>query len=124
MKRIGLKHKTRTSGSVWAFVLILGLPIFALYVFFCVMPMFTSVKYGFFTVDYMDLAKKTFAGIGNYKGIFADKTFWNALKNDALIVLGKELIIVVFSIFFAVSLTRFRLKKGEVTFYQIGRAHV
>lgn len=118
MKHVGLKHKTYTSSSVWAFVLVLGLPIFALYVFFCIMPMFTSVKYGFFTVDYMDLAKKTFAGIGNYKAIFADKMFWVALKNDALIVLGKELIIVVFSIFFAVSLTRFRLKNSEVAFYR------
>lgn len=118
MKSVDIKYKSHTSRAVWAFTLTLGLPIFALYVFFCIIPMFTSVRYGFFTVDYMDLARKTFIGLDNYKAIFADASFWRALKNDALIVLGKEVIIVLFSVFFAVSLTRFRLKKCEVAFYR------
>ncbi len=104
------------NGSKRRFLWLLVVPTFALYLFFCVVPMISSLINSFY--DWNGYGPKTFIGITNYKNIFSDVAFWDALKNDVLIVFFKELIIVFLAVLFAVSLTRARLKKGEVGFFR------
>ncbi|MCQ2449659.1 MAG: sugar ABC transporter permease [Clostridia bacterium] len=104
------------NGSKWRFLLFLVIPTFALYLFFCIVPMINSLINSFY--DWNGYGPKTFIGIKNYANIFSDVEFWDALKNDVAIVFFKELIIVFLAVLFAVSLTRARLKKGEIGFFR------
>lgn len=68
--------------------------------------------------DWNGYGPKTFIGMENYINIFKDPEFWEAFKNDILIVLFKELIIVFLAVLFAVSLTKARLHKKEVGMFR------
>ena len=105
-------------GGKYSFILVFGLITFLLYVFICIAPVITSIGYGFFDVSSGTISQKLFVGYNNYKTIMSDPVFWKSLANDALIILGKEVIIVVFTIFFAIAMTKFGLKKKEVSAYR------
>ena len=98
------------------FLWLIVIPTFALYVFFCIAPMVSSLINSFY--DWNGYGPKTYIGIKNYVNIFSDSEFWDSLKNDIIIVFFKEIIIVFLAVLFAVSLTRARLKKSEVAFFR------
>ena len=99
-----------------AFILAFGLPTLALYIWFCVSPIFTSIYSSFFSWSGFSSMKPV--GFKNYEIILKDPIFYKAIKNDFTFVLGKELLIVPLTLLFAVALTRLRLKKFEVNFYR------
>lgn len=107
------------AGGKWTFILTFGLVSFLLYVFFCIAPAVTSIGYGFFDVSSGNLAARTFVGYGNYVRIFQDPIFWKALANDFIIIAGKLVIIMVFTILFSIGMTRLGLKKAEVGIYRV-----
>lgn len=99
-----------------AFMLVCGLPTLALYIWFCVSPIFTSIYTSFYSWSGFSTMQPV--GTKNYEIILKDPIFYKAIKNDFSFVLGKELLIVPLTILFAVALTRLRLKKFEVNFYR------
>lgn len=104
------------NGSKWRFAAAIALPTFLLYFYICICPMISSVANSIY--DWNGYGPKTFVGLANYINIFKDAQFWEAFKNDILIVVFKEIIIVFLSVLFAVSLTKARLTKTEVKFYR------
>lgn len=104
------------NGSKWRFLLFIVLPAFLLYLYICIVPMVNSIMNSVY--DWNGYGPKTFIGIENYINIFKDPEFWEAFKNDILIVLFKELIIVFLAVLFAVSLTKARLHKKEVGMFR------
>lgn len=104
------------NGPKWRFAAAIALPTFLLYFYICICPMISSVANSIY--DWNGYGPKTFVGLANYINIFKDAQFWEAFKNDILIVVFKEIIIVFLSVLFAVSLTKARLTKTEVKFYR------
>lgn len=104
------------NASKWRFLLFLVLPAFLLYLYLCIVPMVNSIANSVY--DWNGYGPKTFIGVKNYLQIFQDPIFWEAFKNDVLIVLFKEVIIVCLAVLFAVSLTRAKIHKKEVAFFR------
>ncbi len=104
------------NASKWRFLLLLVFPAFLLYLYLCIVPMINSIANSVY--DWNGYGPKTFIGAENYIQIFKDPTFWEAFKNDVLIVFFKEIIIVVLAVLFAVSLTRAKIHKREVGFFR------
>lgn len=69
-------------------------------------------------VGYDALTRDSFVGFRNYIQVITDSEFLAAIKNDFVIILGKEIIIIVLTILFAVSLTRLRFSKLETGIYR------
>ena len=102
------------NASRWRMVLLFALPTFLLYFYICILPMISSVTTSVY--DWSGIGPKTYIGFDNYINIFKDRNFWDAVKNDLLIVLGKEIIIVTLAVLFAVSMTTAKLHKKETGF--------
>ena len=66
--------------------------------------------------DYSGYGDMVWVGLKNYIDIFTDKVFQQAVINDILILIFKEIIVLALSITFAVSITRLRFKKAETNF--------
>lgn len=114
-----LKKKKRYSASKptrgqWGFMLLFGLPTVLLFTFFTVVPMISSARTSLY--DYSGYGDMTWVGMKNYIEIFSDKIFQKAVINDILILLFKEIMVLVLTITFAVSITRLRFKKAESNF--------
>lgn len=117
------KKRTKNSGGVmamnkskWKFVLLIAVPTFLLYLYICIVPMINSIANSVF--EWNGYGPKKWVGFENYINIFKDPDFMEAFFNDVIIVFFKEIIIVVLSVIFAVSLTRARLKKSEISFFR------
>ncbi len=112
--------KSRLKGNMtpskWVFFLSTCAVVFAIYILFCVVPILQSVKMSFY--DWAGYRRKTPIGWKNYSEILADPVFWKAFKNDLIITLIKEIIICFLTVLFAVTLTRLKMKRGEVVFYK------
>lgn len=112
-KQGGAKAMT---ASRWRVTLLVALPTFLLYVYICIVPMISSVANSIY--DWNGYGPKTFVGLENYVNIFKDPVFWEAFKNDIVIVLFKEIIIVTLAVLFAVSMTNAKLHKKETSFFR------
>lgn len=104
--------------SRWLFAGIFGGITFVIYVVLCVYPLFNSLYMSFFNWNGYYVQKTTFIGFENYAGVLSDKIFWRAVANDFVITLIKEIVIIFLTVLFAVSLTRFKLRKGETAFFK------
>lgn len=113
------KKRRPPDKSKIAFFCTLCLPPLILYIIFCIYPIFNSLYTSFFNWSgYGALTADKFVGIKNYLDVFSDSSFLAAIKNDFLIILGKEILIVTLTILFAVSLTRLRFKAWEWSVYR------
>ena len=56
------------------------------FLFAVLAPIVLSVYYGF--TNYSGIGQYSFTWLENYKNLFQDKTFWNALRNSALLAFG------------------------------------
>lgn len=112
------RPRTKFFGGKWSFILTFGLITVALYLFICIAPVFVSIFYGFFDAESGNMAAKEFIGYENYKVIFGDPEFWKALGYDGLITLGKIVIILFFTLFFSIAMTRLGLKNKESNIYR------
>lgn len=110
-KRGGVMAMNR---SKWRFTLLIALPTFLLYLYICIAPMISSISNSVY--EWNGYGPKLFIGMENYINILKDAEFWEAFKNDILIVVFKEIIIVSLALLFAVSLTRTKIRKKEVGF--------
>lgn len=104
------------NASRWRVTLFVALPTFLLYVYICIVPMISSVANSVY--EWNGYGPKTFIGLENYLNIFKDPLFWEAFRNDILIVLFKEIIIVTLAVLFAVSMTTAKLHKKETAIFR------
>ncbi|MDD6917743.1 MAG: sugar ABC transporter permease [bacterium] len=110
------KKKLRLDWGKMAFAGLFCILPFLIYLLFCVYPIIQSVVDSF--TNWKGYVKKDWIGFDNYVEVFTDPVFWKAIGNDFIITGIKEVIIIFLTILFAVSLTRFRLKTGEVITYK------
>lgn len=118
-----LKHdaaaKRPVDRSKVAFFGLFCLPPLLLYLLFCVYPILSSLYTSFFAWSgYDELTMDNFVGFKNYLNVLTDPLFLSAIKNDFLIILGKEIIIITLTILFAVALTRSRFSRFEAGIYR------
>lgn len=106
----------RISKSQWIFAAVaVGVPL-ALYLMFCVYPILESVVLSF--TNWAGYRRRDWIGFANYVEVLTDSAFWKAVGNDFIITAIKEVIILFLTILFSVTLTRFRMKTGEVITYK------
>lgn len=111
-------RKGNMTGSKWLFAGIFAGITFVIYLIFCVYPILQSVYESFFNWNGYFVHQPDFIGTDNYTRVLTDPLFWKAVGNDFLITLIKEILIILLTVIFAVSMTRFRLKKWETSFYK------
>ena len=82
------------------------LPGFVLYTAFMIVPLLVAIYYSFF--DWSGLGPMTFVGIDNYRTLFTNprlsSVFWNALGNNAKMVLAVLCIIMPIQLLIAYSI--------------------
>lgn len=101
------------------FFLCFCLPPLLLYLLFGVYPILNSVYVSLFEWSGFDkLTSDAFVGLGNYFEVITEEEFLCAIRNDFIIILGKEIIIIALTVLFAVSLTRLKFRKGEASLYR------
>ncbi len=100
------------------FLLTSVIPVFILYLFICIAPIFTAINESFYGGNQIGIHTPLAHFYDNYVEIFKDPLFWDSFKNDMIISFAKEIIIIVIVVFFAISITRLRLRKGESNFYR------
>lgn len=116
LKARGAFFNSNMTPSKWLFFAVTCGLVLALYIMFCVVPIFQSIKLSFY--DWAGYVNKTYIKFDNYKEILEDPIFWTSFKNDLIITLIKEVLICLLTVLFAVTLTRFKMKTGEVIFYK------
>ena len=117
MKALKIKNSNMTR-SRWIFAGIFGGITLVIYLIFCVYPLLDSIYMSFFNWNGYYAIKPDWIGFENYKGVLTDEIFWRAVKNDFIITLIKEVVIIFLVVLFAVTLTRFKLNKAESAFYK------
>ncbi len=117
MKALRIKNSNMTK-SRWLFAGIFGGITLVVYLIFCVYPLLDSLYMSFFNWNGYYAIKPDWIGFENYKGVLTDEIFWRAVKNDFIITLIKEVVIIFLVVLFAVTLTRFKLNKAESAFYK------
>jgi N-acetylglucosamine transport system permease protein len=85
------------------------LPTLVLYLVFTVYPMFKGIYLSFFdwsggSEDY------NFVGLDNFRALLKDEIIPLSIRNDYILLFGKILGFMILSLYFAVVLTRFRIK--------------
>lgn len=105
------KRTNRPTKGQWGFMLLFGLPPLILFILITVVPAIQSFSTSFY--EWSGYGDKVYVGFQNYLDIMKDSMFRKAIRNDVLILIFKELIILVLSVTFAVSVTRLNFKKGE-----------
>ncbi len=117
MQMIRGSHK-KMSKSQFMFVCLLVFPVFLLYIFICVAPICTSMVESFYGGSQIGQHVPLEHFYDNYVELFSDKLFWSSLKNDFIIILFKEVIIIAIVVFFAIAMTRLKLTSGEKKIYR------
>lgn len=83
-KKFKISPKIKKNITAW----LIMLPSLVLFAFFVWVPIFKNVVISFFT----DYSYSEFAGLDNYKAIFADEAFLTALKNTFIYILWSIII--------------------------------
>jgi N-acetylglucosamine transport system permease protein len=98
------------------FILSFTLPTLLLYLVFTVYPMLKGIYLSLF--DWSGGSETyNFIGLGNFKELLHDAVIAKSIRNDYILVIGKVVGFMVMSMFFAVALTRFKIKGSG--FYRI-----
>jgi N-acetylglucosamine transport system permease protein len=99
--------KARTKRRI--FIASFILPTLLLYLVFTVYPMFKGMYLSLF--DWSGGSETyNFVGLDNFREMFKDPIIPKAIRNDYILLFGKIIGFMILSLFFAVALTRFRIK--------------
>lgn len=86
------------------------LPTFVLFSIFTIYPLLRGLYLSFF--DWSGGSETmNFIGLDNYRELLDDEIIPTAIKNDYFLVFWKVILIMLFATFFAVALTRLKLKE-------------
>lgn len=84
-------------------------PTLLLYLVFTVYPMFKGIYLSLF--DWSGGSETyNYVGLENFKEMLQDNIILKAIRNDYILVIGKIIGFMIMSMFFAVALTRFKIK--------------
>lgn len=108
----------KLSKSKLFFLLTSVIPVFVLYLFICVAPIFTAINESFYGGNQIGIHTPLAHFYDNYVEIFKDPLFWDSFKNDMIISFSKEVIIIVIVVFFSIAITRLQLHRSESNFYR------
>lgn len=92
------------------------LPALLIYIVFAIYPILQSFYYSL--MDWDGFTEMTFIGLDNFKRLFQDPLFWNAVKNNIYVVLASVFGQIPIALFFALLLNR--QLKGVKIFRTIG----
>jgi N-acetylglucosamine transport system permease protein len=94
-----------------SFIAVFTLPTLLLFSLFTMYPLFRGLYLSFFdwsgTSNHM-----TYLGLGNYKQLLSDTIIPLTIKNDFYLVFWKVILITLLATFFAVALTRLKLRES------------
>ena len=96
----------------YVFIASFIIPALLLYCVFMVYPIIEALYYSLFAWSGSS-ENKDFVGLDNFVNLFKDPIMWKAIGNDYFLVAGKMVGIMLLATFFAVALTRFRLKFAQ-----------
>lgn len=91
------------------------LPAFIIYGIFALFPIAYNVYMSLFQTDLM--SGMDFAGLGNYTGLFKDRTFRHALSNNIFMVIGSLIAHLPLAMFFANAI--YKKIKGSAFFQTV-----
>jgi len=94
------------------YIIGLTVPTLVVYCLYIILPIAMAVGYSF--TKYSGIGKAEFNGISNYKRLFADETFWVALKNTMIIFVAAFFLLLVVAFFVALLLNN-HLKFTDVS---------
>ena len=113
-----MNTKIKEKRSKKVFIAVFILPSLLGYCIFVLYPMLKGMFYSFY--DWSGVTSKMrFIGLGNYKNLLIDPYVVQAFKNEFIIIFWKILLIISISLFFALVLTRSKLRSIEKSFYRI-----
>ncbi len=99
-----------------AFMATFLLPTFILFCLFTLYPILKGIHVSFY--DWSGSSKNMlFIGLDNFRQLFSDPIIWTAIKNDYFLVVGKVIGIMLLATFFAVAVTRLKVKGSN--FYRV-----
>lgn len=108
----GLSMKWKKNLFISTFLL----PTFVMFLVFMIYPMARGLYLSFF--DWSGGSETmNYIGLDNYRELIADEIIPKAIRNDYFLVFWKVILIMTFATFFAVALTRLKLK--EYSFYRV-----
>jgi multiple sugar transport system permease protein len=110
----GIEKKLARWGLIFVTPAIVFFSVFSFY------PILYALWISFFDKRVLSLAKPPFVGLGNYLYLFTSRSagFWNSLRATCVFTLGTFIPLLIFSLAFAVFITRF-LRKGWKGFFQM-----
>ena len=111
-----MKRKLSKSKSIFLWTSVI--PVFALYLFVCILPIFTAVRESFYGGNQFGVHTPLANFYDNYVEIFHDPLFWASFRNDMIISFAKEAIIIAIVVFFSIAMTRLQLRSLESGFYR------
>jgi len=95
------------------FIALFSLPTFLFFCFFTLYPILKGVQYSFY--DWSGRSQKMdFIGFDNFKELLSDPIIWTAIGNDYFLVVGKVIGIMLLATFFALSVTRLKVKGKSI----------
>jgi multiple sugar transport system permease protein len=86
-------------------------PFLVVYLLFLVGPLVYDVVLSFFNASLVKGGLGSFAGLANYRELFADHTFWSAMWHTILFTLVSTPPLVILPLFFAIVVNR--IKRGQ-----------
>ncbi|KRF43437.1 carbohydrate ABC transporter permease [Paenibacillus sp. Soil787] len=102
----------KTKSKMWKRNLFIASFIIPTFLFFCVFtvyPVIQALQKSFY--DWSGMSENsTFIGFDNFVELFKDPIVLRAIGNDYFLVVGKVIGIMILATFFAVALTRFKLR--------------
>jgi len=105
----GLTMRRNISRQKKLFLLLFIVPSLVLYLIFYIWPFIYAFYISVF--DWSGYSKKmTFCGFDNYVKVFRDPIVWSGLKHNLYFLLWSTIVIFVLSLFFAVCVTRLKIK--------------
>lgn len=97
------------------FVLATIIPLFTQVTIFMVIPIIGTILISF--MDYSPLRKEnSFLGLGNYKTLLSDNSFWIALKNTLVFTFSAVAINIIISLFIATLISQLKSNKTRSFF--------
>ena len=86
----------------WAYLL--SSPFFVMFLIFGLIPVIYSIYIAFYSWDPLDPSLQTFVGLDNFKLLFSDPDFWNAVRNTFSIWAFSTFPQMAFAIVFALGI--------------------
>lgn len=96
------------------FIAVCTMPALIIFCTFVIYPIVKAFIMGFYRWSGLTAHSEVFIGFKNFKMLFKDPIFWKGLKNNIFLMIVVPVITIFLSMFFAVSLTRRKLRESNV----------